>query len=127
MNKFPEVFVSRIITTRDCPWAVNVLVPTPEGEHGVTSRVVARFAEKEDAEAYLGVVMENEPILQFFAYEHLPSHLQEVSRPFHAMAYHLVEKLPRNPERTVALRKLLESKDAAVRAMLFKEQGQGGG
>jgi hypothetical protein len=29
--------------------------------------------------------------------------------------------LPRNPERTVALRKLLEAKDAAVRALLFKE------
>jgi hypothetical protein len=29
--------------------------------------------------------------------------------------------LPRNPERTVALRKLLEAKDAAVRAQLFKE------
>jgi len=27
--------------------------------------------------------------------------------------------LPRNPERTVALRKLLEAKDAAVRAALF--------
>jgi hypothetical protein len=28
--------------------------------------------------------------------------------------------VPRNPERTVALRKLLESKDAAVRAALSK-------
>ena len=28
--------------------------------------------------------------------------------------------LPRNPERTVALRKLLEAKDAAVRAALTK-------
>jgi hypothetical protein len=33
-----------------------------------------------------------------------------------AMATHIIETLPRNPERTVALRKLLESKDAAVRA-----------
>jgi hypothetical protein len=61
-----------------------------------------------------------EPILQFFAYLHLPPHLQEVIMPFGVMAEHLVEKLPRNPERTVALRKLLESKDAAVRARLFK-------
>lgn len=28
--------------------------------------------------------------------------------------------LPRSPERTVALRKLLEAKDAAVRALIFK-------
>ncbi len=59
--------------------------------------------------------------MQFFAYEHLPAHLQEVSKPFGELAKTIVETLPRNPERTVALRKLLESKDAAVRARLFKE------
>ena len=32
----------------------------------------------------------------------------------------IVAKFPRNPERTVALRKLLEAKDCAVRARLFK-------
>lgn len=61
-----------------------------------------------------------EPILQFFAYAHLPAHLQEVSAPFGKLAAQLVADLPRNPERTVALRKLLEAKDAAVRARLFK-------
>lgn len=61
-----------------------------------------------------------EPILQFFAYEHLPAHLQDVSAPFGQLARTLVANLPRNPERTVALRKLLESKDAAVRARLLK-------
>lgn len=60
-----------------------------------------------------------EPVLQFFAYAHLPEHLQEVSRPFAELANHLLT-LPRNPERTVALRKLLEAKDCAVRAMLFR-------
>ena len=60
-----------------------------------------------------------EHILQFFSYEHLPAHLQEVSRPFAQLAHTMME-LPRNPERTVALRKLLESKDAAVRAKLAK-------
>ncbi len=60
-----------------------------------------------------------EPILQFFAYEHLPSRLRDVSRPFCELAQSLVLQLPRNPERTVALRKLLEAKDAAVRALLF--------
>lgn len=61
-----------------------------------------------------------EPILQFFAYEHLPTHLQDVSKPFGELASVLAAVLPRNPERTVALRKLLEAKDAAVRARLFK-------
>ncbi len=64
----------------------------------------------------------NEPIMQFFTYAHLPLHLQEVSRPFGEQAQRIVDTLPRNPERTVALRKLLESKDAAVRAFLFKAE-----
>ena len=64
--------------------------------------------------------MTTDPILQFFAYAHLPDDLAEVSRPFHDLAEDLVEFLPRNPERSVALRKLLEAKDAAVRAHIFK-------
>jgi len=62
-----------------------------------------------------------EHIMQFFAYGHLPPNLQEVSRPFHDMAQNIVQSIPRNPERTVALRKLLESKDATVRAHLAVE------
>lgn len=61
-------------------------------------------------------------IMQFFAYGHLPAALQEISKPFCDMADMIVETLPRNPERTVALRKLLEAKDAAVRAKLAKEE-----
>lgn len=61
-----------------------------------------------------------EYLLQFFAYAHLPVHLQAYSKPFSELAHELVATLPRNPERTVALRKLLEAKDCAVRATLFK-------
>jgi hypothetical protein len=61
-----------------------------------------------------------EHIMQFFAYDHLPPHLREVSAPFGVLAEQLVSTLPRNPERRVALRKLLEAKDAAVRARLAK-------
>ena len=57
-------------------------------------------------------------MLKFFTYAHLPEHLQEISKPFGVMAEHLVAILPRNPERTVALRKLLEAKDAFVRAAI---------
>lgn len=59
-------------------------------------------------------------LLQFFEYEHLPPHLQEVSKPFCELAKVVDANLPSNPEKTVALRKLLESKDCAVRAVLFK-------
>lgn len=61
-----------------------------------------------------------EHIMQYFTYAHLPPHLAAVSEPFCKMAVTIVETLPRNPERTVALRKLLESKDAAVRALIAK-------
>ena len=59
-------------------------------------------------------------LLQFFEFKHLPPHLQEVSRPFSDLANHVMATLPENQERTVALRKLLEAKDSAVRARIFK-------
>ncbi len=61
-------------------------------------------------------------LLQFFAHEHLPPALAAVSRPFCELAVRLVRELPRNPERTVALRKLLEAKDCAVRALLSRPE-----
>jgi hypothetical protein len=66
------------------------------------------------------VESDKEPMLQFFAYDHLPDALQEVSRQFSVTATFIVNNLPRNPERTVALRKLLEAKDCAVRARIYK-------
>ncbi len=60
--------------------------------------------------------LSTDPILRFFHYGHLPTALQVASRPFCELAEHIVTTLPRNAERTVALRKLLEAKDAAVRA-----------
>ena len=60
-------------------------------------------------------------MLQFFASGHLPTQLQVTSRMFGDLAEWVVRALPSNPERTVALRKLLEAKDCAVRAHLYKE------
>ena len=59
-----------------------------------------------------------ERMLRWFQYEHLPPHLQEASKPFCDLAIHVVVHTDPGPERTVALRKLLEAKDAAVRAKL---------
>lgn len=66
--------------------------------------------------------MPDDPILQFFQYNHLPESLRSISRPFGALANNLVVTLPRNAERTVALRKLLEAKDAAVRASMGTDE-----
>lgn len=53
---------------------------------------------------------------RWFEWQHLPKELQDVSRPFSHLAAKLTNDLEPGPERTVALRKLLEAKDAAVRA-----------
>lgn len=62
----------------------------------------------------------HDPIFQFFSYAHLPPDLQAVSKVFHDMAKWILQSSDFNPERVEALRKLLEAKDCAVRAKLFK-------
>jgi len=57
-----------------------------------------------------------DPILRYFHFAHLPPGLQVTSIQFYELVCFIIAAVPRNPERTVALRKLLEAKDAAVRA-----------
>lgn len=64
--------------------------------------------------------MNQPPIMQFFAYSHLPEHLQQVSAPFGELAQQMVSTLPAGPELSAGLRKLLEAKDCAVRALIAK-------
>ena len=58
---------------------------------------------------------------QFFKYDHLPKHLQDVSKPFSELARTMLLGLPKNPETTKMLNKILEAKDCAVRALLAKK------
>lgn len=67
-------------------------------------------------------------LLDWFEFGHLSFKLRQVSAPFHALAHQLVAGFPlvsggelktiHGAELTVALRKLLEAKDCAVRAAL---------
>ncbi|MFF5842106.1 hypothetical protein ACFY74_11635 [Streptomyces massasporeus] len=57
-------------------------------------------------------------LLRFFEHEHLPPHLQTVSRPCAELAQQMTDALPDGPELTAGLRKLLEAKDCFVRAAL---------
>ncbi|MEI8017486.1 MAG: hypothetical protein WCH39_04755 [Schlesneria sp.] len=57
-------------------------------------------------------------MLKWFVWAHLPEHLQAISKSFCLLADKICCDVPIGPERTVALRKLLEAKDAAVRAMV---------
>lgn len=70
-------------------------------------------------ERELGLVEKpEERMLKWFEFAHLPEALQAVSKPFGELAQLMVSTVEYGPERTVALRKLLEAKDAAVRAKL---------
>lgn len=60
-----------------------------------------------------------DPILQFFTYDKSQP-IPGISQPFCELAFRMVTILPRNAERTIMLRKLLEAKDAAIRAVLAK-------
>jgi hypothetical protein len=62
-----------------------------------------------------------EPLLQLFKHSHLKEGpMRETSLQFCHLARKVVANLPRNPERTVCLRKLREAKDAAITALLWK-------
>jgi len=57
-------------------------------------------------------------LLRYFAWQHLPSHLQGVSSQCSVLAYEMADNLPNGLELTTGLRKLLEAKDCFVRAAL---------
>ena len=59
-----------------------------------------------------------ERLLQYFKYDHLPPNLQEASRDFCELAHRIAQGPTEGPEKTVALRKLLEAKDCYVRSYL---------
>lgn len=57
-------------------------------------------------------------VLKHFRFEHLPPHLQEISKPFGELAIRMSDLLPENPDLTCGLRDLLSAKDNCVRAKL---------
>lgn len=65
------------------------------------------------------------PIMQHFAYEHLPPFLQEVSKPICELARAYDASLKDCAEKSAGLRKLIEAKDCMVRAKI--EEGNGVG
>lgn len=63
-------------------------------------------------------------MLSFFDFRHLPDVLQGVSRPFYKLAHSLVDELPNHSQKMIALQKLLEAKDAAVRIAVASTHSQ---
>jgi hypothetical protein len=54
-------------------------------------------------------------VAKHFAFDHLPPHLQAVSKPCHDLAEQMIDALPDDPELVFGLRQLLLAKDAFVR------------
>ena len=67
-----------------------------------------------DAELYKA-----EPLIRFFFYKHMPAPFQDLMKPYFDLARHIIQTTPVNEERTIALRKLLESQDSSLRAHLL--------
>ena len=67
------------------------------------------------------------PIMRHFDSSHLrPGPLQDCFEQFAALAFELDADLPGGPEKTTALRKLLEAKDCAMRATVEQIDRQNG-
>ena len=60
-------------------------------------------------------------VMQFFAYAHLPPHIQEICKPFDDLAQQIVDTRPANSRRTMGLLKLLEVRDHFIRAKPYKK------
>lgn len=56
--------------------------------------------------------------IKYFAFAHLPAHLQAVSRPIGELAEQFERQLSDGVEKSAGMRKLLEAKDCFVRAAL---------
>ena len=66
-----------------------------------------------------GVTPQAERLLRYFEFDHLKEPMRTVSQDFHDLAHSVALMVATDPaEQTVALRHLLEAKDAAVRCML---------
>lgn len=61
----------------------------------------------------------NHYLTQFFEFRHLSHDMQHICQPFAVLVQHVLG-LPDNPERTTCLRKILEARDSAMRAYIYK-------
>lgn len=68
------------------------------------------------------IAQANSPLLRYFRYDHLPVNLQGASKPYFILAKMICEEFEPSEERTMALRKLLESKDCSVRCKVDELQ-----
>ncbi len=59
-------------------------------------------------------------LMQFFKSDGLPDNQRRTSQAFGELARAIDSTLPSNPEKTTALRKLLEARTCAIQAIIFE-------
>lgn len=69
--------------------------------------------------------LDADPMRLFFEYAHLPANMHAVARLFCELADSIIEHLPMGLERTEPLKKLLEARDATVKAFLATSKVSG--
>lgn len=62
--------------------------------------------------------------MRWFAWDHLRPDLQKVSQPFAELARWIDTNIAESSQKTISLQKLLEAKDAAVRAAVEEADGR---
>ncbi len=65
--------------------------------------------------------MDRDPIMQFFTCDGVPLPSRLLAEEIGELAEEIVRTVPRSAERTVALRKLLETRDALMRAVIVRD------
>ena len=119
----------------DTAWSIHEqLPPGPEKDfclrylmeskdYAVISKLGANdFPERVTVRGQLKIVegKREYDLLTQFNYQHLkPPALQDISKKFHDLAVELKKKLSGSPEKTLAIRRLWESKNCAVRSWKF--------
>ncbi len=111
--------------------AERILKPPPRSAHYVDVMKVKENKMNEEeipAGALTNRIIEgkkSEPMLRHFRFAHLRSERMRVmSMGFAVAALNITENVPGSAERTVALRKLVEAKDCAVRCVIDVEDAQ---
>ena len=123
-QKFIDLLQSQLDRKKECP--MHKVHDAPTAPDSFSKEDLDRLTPREENRVSnaIGLAQKQEmhpsvsALLRFFAYNHLPEDLQKVSAPFCKLAKFIAYDLPGNAETTVALRKLLEAKDCAVRSVL---------
>ena len=75
----------------------------------------------------LDQLQEEEPLLRWFSAAHLPPKLKGMMMSFDDLARTIVVHTPKSAERTVALRKLIESSNCAIRCLVDVDRAKQAG